>query len=194
MRIATVVAIAAIALGPSASSAQPPAAKPAFALPPESITVTSVKPSDETILKFVKTRGEPTYVLGRMARWTLKICPLTIGLGDKYAKYVTQRIRDIAKAIGAPVNTDPGCRPNIEVVFTTTPQDLMVNVRNRTPLFLGYFRNRRQADDLAKVTHPIQAWYTTISQDIDGTRQIDEGTCRVGTSISLQQSVGGGEV
>jgi hypothetical protein len=184
------IAIAAIALGPSAATAQQ--AKPAFALPPESITVVATKPSDATIRQFVETRGQKTYVLGRMARWSLKVCPVTLGLGDKYAKYVTQRIRDIATAVGAPVDADPGCRPNIEVVFTTAPQDLLINVRNHRPMFLGYFHNGREADDLAKVTHPIQGWYTTISQDMDGSRQIDSGTCGVGTSISLQQPVGGG--
>jgi hypothetical protein len=165
--------------------------KPIFALPTESVTVIATKPSKATINKFVETRAEPTFVLGRMARWTLKVCPLTLGLGDKYAKYVTQRIRDVATAVGAPVNTDPGCRPNIEVMFTTAPQGLLDNVRNHQPLFLGYFHDGRQADDLAKVTHPIQAWYTTVSQDIDGSRQIDTGACNVGTSISLQQPVGG---
>ena len=190
--------IAIVAMGPFAVSAQPgpsgaTAGQPKLVsgLPVESVTVTATKPSEETIMKFVETRGQPTYVLGRMARWTLKICPLTIGLGDKYAKYVTQRIRDVAAAVGAPVDSDPGCRPNVEVVFTTTPQPLLDNVRNTRPLFLGFFHNGRQADELAKVTHSIQAWYTTISQDMDGSRQIDTGTCNVGATINLQQPVGG---
>jgi hypothetical protein len=157
-------------------------------LPPESITVTAIKPSEAAIKDFVHTRAAPTYVLGRMARWKLKICPLTIGLGDKYAKYINQRIRAIASAVGAPVNADPGCRPNVEVVFTTSPQSLMDSVRVRQPLFLGYHHNSREAGELAKVTRPIQAWYTTESLDMDGSRQIDTGTCGVngGTTLNVE--------
>jgi hypothetical protein len=134
-------------------------ARTSFTLPPESITVTATKPSDETITKFEETRAQPTYVLGRMARWTKRICPVTMGLGDKYAKYITQRIKDVGAAVGAPVDSNPDCgRPNIEVMFTLNPQILMDNVRKTQPLLLGYHHNEREADELAKVTHPIQAW------------------------------------
>ena len=185
MRTANFIAAAAVALGPSVASAQP--SKPPFALPPESITVVATKPSDATIKSFVETRTAPTRVLNKMARWTVKVCPQTIGLGDKYAKYVTQRIRDVAAAVGAPVNADPACRPNIEVVFTTAPQGLMDNVRQTARLYLGYNDNSHQGDELAKVTHPIQAWYTTATQDWDGNTQIDSGNC-AGTTINITES------
>ncbi|HMH65270.1 MAG TPA: hypothetical protein VK515_06775 [Rhizomicrobium sp.] len=162
------------------AGAQPAPTKPAPALPLESVIVTATKPSEAAIKTFVETRAAPTPILGRMARWTSKICPKTVGLGDTYAKYVTQRIRDIASAAGVPVNGDSACRPNIEVVFTTTPQGLMDTVRAGAPLLLGYHHTLSQADELAKVTHPIQAWYTTTSQDINGNRNIDAGRCGPG--------------
>lgn len=93
----------------------------------------------------------------------MEICPQTIGLGDEYAEYVSQRIRDIAADVGAPVNSDPACRPNIEVVFTTTPQELIDNIRKTDPLYLGFHQTQGELDALAKVVHPIQAWYTTMS-------------------------------
>ena len=153
-------------------------AKPAFTLPPESITITATKPSDETIRSFVETRAQPTYVLGRMARWNREICPVTMGLAEKYAKYISQRIKDVAAAVGAPVNTNPGCRPNIEVMFTLNPQILMNNVHKDQPLLLGYHHNETEADELAKVTHSIQGWYTTVSLDTNGYTQVDNGTCK----------------
>jgi hypothetical protein len=191
--IGAALTLSAVALAQSApSQSAPPQARLPFALPLESVTVTVQKPSDATIRDFVKTRAVPTYVLGRMARWRLKICPLTIGLGDKYAKYVTQRVRDIATAVGVPVNPDPGCRPNVEVVFTTTPQGLMDNVRKSQPLFLGYHHNAMQAEELAKVVHPIQAWYTTETLDINGTRQVDTGDCGVGGTTTLNTQTNAG--
>ncbi len=149
--------------------------------------MTAAKPSEETIKSFVETRAAPTYVLGRMARWMSKLCPVTVGLGDKYAKYVSQRIRDVASSVGARVNSDPGCRPNIEVVFTTTPQGLMDRVRQTQPLLLGCHSNLHKADELARVTHPIQAWYTTVSQDMGGSKQIDVGRCGIngGTKLNV---------
>jgi hypothetical protein len=165
----------------SAQPAQPtpPKGQPTLVggLPVESVTVVATKPSDATIKSFVETRAVPTRVLNKIARWTVKVCPQTIGMGDRYAKYVTQRILDIATAVGAPVNAEPSCRPNIEVVFTTTPQGLMDNVRKSAPGFLGYHDNSHQADELAKVTHPIQAWYTTESQDWYGNKMYESGNC-----------------
>jgi hypothetical protein len=183
MRIAIFAALAVV-LGSSAAIAQL-ALKPDFALPPESITVTASKPSDETIRSYVEKRIAPTRVVGRLARWQKKICPQTIGLGPKYAKYVTQRIRDIAAAVGASVDPDLACKPNIEVMFTTTPQALLDNVRQKAPILLGYHDNMAQADRMAKVTHSIQAWYTTESMDIDGSRAVDSGRCGAEHTITI---------
>ena len=182
--------IAIVALMGSAVLAQqapspPQQIKPPSPLPPETITVLAVKPSPETIQDFIQTRTAPTRVLGRMARWEKGICPLTIGLGDTYAKYVTQRIRDIAATVGAPVNSDPGCRPDIEVVFTTTPQALLDNVRQRQSLFLGYAATTVQTARLATVSHPIQSWYTTETLDWFGTRVVDSGKCGAGGTTTL---------
>jgi hypothetical protein len=161
--------------------AQPaPAGQPRLVggLPVESVTVVGIKPSQETIKNFVEKRAAPTPVLNKMARWDLRVCPITTGLGNTYAKYITQRIRDVATAVGARVNADPDCRPNIEVVFTTAPQGLLDNVRKTQPMLLGYHYNDREADQLATVTHPIQAWYATETIDFDGSRMIQDLTCR----------------
>jgi hypothetical protein len=152
---------------PRQSQAQPASA------PLESVTVTATKPSDAAIESFIETRTAPTRVTGKMARWKTGICPQTLGLGDIYAKYVTQRIRDIAAAVGAPVSADPACKPNIEVMFTTKPQGLLDNIRKNEPVYLGYHDNSAQADQLATVTHPIQAWYTTATEDMRGNPQVD---------------------
>jgi hypothetical protein len=76
-------------------------------------------------------------------------------------------------------------------MFTLNPQILMGNVRKDHPILLGYHRNEREADELAKVSHSIQAWYTTISQDIDGGTQIDSGTCGFGgTTLNTMTAEG----
>lgn len=157
-------------------------AKPAFALPPESIVVTTTKPSDVAIENFIEARAAPTQFLNQLAQWRRPICPVTVGLAKNFTQFVSQRIRDIASAVGAPVNANPGCKPNVEVVFTTTPQELMDRVRKTGPAFLGYYSNLSKADDLAKVAHPIQAWYMTESTDYNGFGIVDRGRCTAGDS------------
>jgi hypothetical protein len=176
--------------GQPTANAVPVQPEAPFALPLESVTVVATKPSDTAIKSFIETRSAPTYILGRMARWTSRICPQTIGLGEKYAKYVTQRIRDVAAAAGGALNPDLACKPNIEVVFTTSPQELLDNVRKFDPILLGYHHSIHQAYELAKITYPIQAWYTTVSQDIDGSRSVDNGSCGAegGTSMTVNSA------
>ena len=43
------------------------------------------------------------------------------------------------------MDRDASCKPNIEVVFTTTPQALLDNIRKGEPVFLGYHDNGSQA-------------------------------------------------
>jgi hypothetical protein len=197
-RIATLFVIAAVALGPAAvAQPQLPEVNPVSGLPLESVIVSTTKPSQAVIHNYVETRTGRTYILGRTARWIVKLCPQTSGLGDKYATYISQRIRDVAAAIGAPVDDDPACRPNIEVVFTTAPQDLIDNIAMTDPLYLGYHQTRREAAELAKVRLPIQAWYTTLVQGNYehrpmgyGGGTVDVGKCPVTGSVSFKTTNG----
>lgn len=141
--------------------------------PLESVTVTATKASRTAIENFIFARAAPTRVTDKLARWRVGICPLTVGLGPKFVAYVSQRVRDIADSVGAPVNKDAVCKPNIRIVFTTAPQGLLDNVLKTMPAYLGYFDTRAQAARLATVTHPIQSWYTTATGDLDGNAQVD---------------------
>jgi hypothetical protein len=77
--------------------------------------------------------------------------------------------------VGAPVAADKNCKGNIDVVFTTAPQKLIDGVRASHPNFLGYYDNESQLDRLATVSRPIQAWYTTTTEDLDGKAEFDSG-------------------
>ena len=134
---------------------------------------------------FILSRAIPTRVAGKLARWKVGICPLTMGLDPHFSNYVADRIREVAAAVGAPVDPDPACKPNIEVVFTTVPQELLDNVRKSQPVYLGYHDNGSQAAELAKVTHPMQAWYTTATDDMRGRPEVDSGAAG-GTTITIQ--------
>jgi hypothetical protein len=169
------------------SAVQQPAA------PLESVTVIATRPSEAVIDSFILSRSTPSRVIGKLARWKKGICPQAVGLGLSYAKYVTDRIKEVAIAVGAPVDGDASCKPNIEVVFTTAPQGLLDNIRKSEPVFLGYHDNSSQANELAKVTRAMQPWYTTASDDLRGRPEVDSGASG-GTTIDIQPIQIGGPV
>jgi len=136
----------------------------------ESVTVMG---SREAYHTFSRNFATPTQISGKMARWERHLCPVVVGQNEHYAAFITQHIKYVALAAGAPVAVEPSCKPNIEIVFTTSPQGLMDWVRQKHPDFLGYHDNSLQADRLASVTHPIQAWYTTATLDLRGNMQVD---------------------
>ena len=156
----------ALLLTAGAAAAQP-------ASPPiENVTVTAAH-RREVLRAFVQGLAAPARISGKLVRWQDGVCPLTIGLKPQFTQFISQHVRDVAARAGAPVNGRSSCKPNIEIVFTTTPQALMDNVRAGRPLLLGYHDNTRQAEALAKVTHPIQAWYTTATRDLRGKSVLD---------------------
>lgn len=152
----------------------PVQAQPGRNAPPESVTVTALKSvPPEVISKFIQTFAAPTAVIGKLARWQTGICPVAVGLRPTAIQFLLQRLRDNAARAGAPIDARANCAANIEIVFTTTPQGLLNNVRKKNPGYLGYSRRSAEADRLAIVTHPIQAWYTTARKDILGRMSLD---------------------
>ena len=140
--------------------------------PTENVTVTS---SRRVLHDFTNTFATPTMITGKMARWERHICPRVTGQDSHYNAFITQRIQYIALAAGARLNTDPSCAPNIDVIFTTTPQELLNTISDKDQNYLGYFSSVADKTALAKVTRPIQAWYATESTDLWGRNRLDMG-------------------
>ena len=132
------------------------------------------QPSErDAVQSFVDGFATPTRMTGKVARWEDGICPRTVGQRPAIASIVNQRIRDLAAFVGAPVHESQSCTPNIEIIFTATPQDLLKHVREHDADFLGYTESSTQRDRMATVTRPIQAWYTTQTRDLHGLNRID---------------------
>lgn len=138
----------------------------------EKVTVTGTR-SREVLDKFVSSLATNSRMTGKIARWEDGVCPIVVGLKPKFTSFIAQRVRMLAKESGAPVAGDAKCKPNIEIVFTTTPQALVDGIRKQNDSFLGYADNDSQRDALAKVTRPIQAWYLTATKDLRGNTLVD---------------------
>jgi hypothetical protein len=140
--------------------------------PTESVTVTGAR-SRQVLQHFVETFAAPARLTGKLARWEDGVCPITVGLKPAFTGFISARVMAVAAQVRAPVNTQHGCKPNIEIVFTTAPQGLLDNVRKKQATYLGYADNSDQLDALARVTRPIQAWYTTATRDLRGNVHVD---------------------
>jgi len=135
-------------------------------------------PSREAITSFIDAFATPTHMTGKVARWEEPVCPVMTGQKPNVSAFVTQHVTAVAAAVGAPVNSDKGCTPNIEIVFTTAPQALLDNVRQHDADYVGYAPSNSALEKLATVTHPIQAWYATGVRDLRGRYTIDSGRDR----------------
>lgn len=146
-------------------------AQPA-APPVEDVTVTGTR--DRLVVeRFVEQFAAPSRLTGKLARWEDGICPAAVGLKPRFLSFITDRVKQIAGDAHAPVSSDPACKPNIEIVFTTTPQALIDNVRKQNEAYLGYADSAAAVDALARVTRPIQAWYLTATVDLRGNVLVD---------------------
>lgn len=143
----------------------------------ENVTVTGTR---RAFHDFARTFVTPTAFTGKIARWEHGICPIVAGQNDHYTRFIAQHLQYVALAAGAPVNKDASCKPNIEIVFTTTPQALLDAVARDDQHYLGYFESVADKKALATVTRPIQAWYTTETTDRKGRTRLDTGRSIVG--------------
>jgi hypothetical protein len=62
-----------------------------------------------------------------MARWSTAepLCPQATGLPPAFEVFVTERIREVAGRVGAPLQAIVPCKPNMVVFFTAHPQELL---------------------------------------------------------------------
>jgi hypothetical protein len=169
MRIKRFIGLVAVAAagwvaGPAVSAEQQAPPSPAI----ENVIVTAPALRTERALdNFIIAHAAPSPFLGKIARWKTGICPLAIGLPDKFSLYITQRIIKVAMAAGAPLSKDEPCRPNVIVAATPEPQKLLDFVRAKRPALLG-FHYRPQAQRIATMRLPVQAWYSTATEDAWG--------------------------
>jgi hypothetical protein len=160
---------------------------------PDVSVMTPSPPTDaelagDSLYQFIVHHATVHYVntgtRGNLARWRggmQSICPVTVGLGPGYNAFVTARLRALAAYVGAPVQSDPQCKTNVQVLFTNNPQERMDDVIKWASV---YFRNRYSGgmrDLIAfKGDHAIQGWYMTTS---GGAMVLNTDVALVGLSL-----------
>jgi hypothetical protein len=160
--------VAALAAGAGAASGQTPTAPPTATV--EGLTVVGPKAEQaklpELVNRFVQGHGA-TSRIDQLTRWSVPLCPQTGGLSAPFNAYVSARVKLVAQAVDAPLDKRPNrnfpCKTNLLIIFTTTPQVLMDNVRKHHADALG-FHYAAQAERLAQFDRPFKAWYVTGTQ------------------------------
>ena len=180
------VLVAAAALCTSVPVGAQPAAPNGSSNAADTAVANGKKPvTEKAIGNFVESYAMPSTYLGKLARWKTAVCPTVNGLASDGATVIAKRIRTLAAMIGAPVNDNPFCSPNVDVEFNGTPQKLLDDIRERQPYLVGYSKSSSQARRLATVAHPIQAWYATQWEDNNGIVRADDALDRCnGVAVS----------
>jgi hypothetical protein len=104
------------------AQAEPPPPTPTSTLAPPSATVPGVTvaaPSNLTPAQQVETLAQADGK-GQLARWSSPVCPTAMGLPDEFNAFIVNRMREVAKRIGAKFG-DGGCQANILVLVTRDP-------------------------------------------------------------------------
>jgi hypothetical protein len=120
---------------------------------------------EEFVLHHATVHYVNTTTTGNLARWRggkQSICPLTEGLSAADNAFITARVRALAAYVGAPVQSEPQCKSNVQLLFTNNPEAKMDAVLKWATV---YFRNRYTGGMKELIAfrsdHPIQGWYMT---------------------------------
>ena len=176
-RVLTLFALGWLCASVAAARAQTPNFQVVIAPPHvETVIVTAPKwlgDQPKTVIhNFVQSFVMAAPVSDEISRWKNGICPATHGLSlAEYDDYVTQRMRQLAHEVGAPVQT-ASCRHNIDVVFTDKPQEFLDRVKKEGSALLGPQPSR--AERIGTMRFAIQAWYATGTRDINGLLLFDD--------------------
>jgi hypothetical protein len=116
-------------------------------------------------MKFVESHAVANPVIHQIGRWRAEVCPGVTGLAPAATAFVSGRVEEVARSVGAPTHKGGGkCTVNVEVVFTPEPQQLLNHIATAYPGLLG---SSRSAGDTT-FSHAIQSWYLTGTRSVEG--------------------------
>jgi hypothetical protein len=90
----------------------------------------------KAVSEFVGELSAPS-VRERLPRWERGLCPGVVGLPQKQASYIADRIAMEALAVGLEVG-EPGCRPDVLILVTNRPDETAAEFRRRHGRFFAH--------------------------------------------------------
>lgn len=149
---------------------------PAFAQEAASqpdIVVTG-SPVLEQAAAFVTEVAEAPAAEDQLARWNSRICVGAVGLEQRPAQTLVDRISTRAQAVGLrPGQT--GCRPNVVVIYAPDSDTLTREIVDRRRDLLGYYNDegvvtagREALEAFANTSRAVRWWHVAQTTDSDG--------------------------
>jgi hypothetical protein len=86
------------------------------------------------------------------------VCPETTGLQPLYNEFISRRVVEVARTVGAPAKRAGECATNVQIISSPRPQEQLDYIASRKRVQLGYSEH---PTELRKFRHVIQAWYVT---------------------------------
>lgn len=138
--------------------------------PPETIYSDAQREIDlDRSRRVVETMLAPSFSIdNQYARWKRPICPHVYGLTPVSGFVIEHRIKEIAAQVGAPVDRNDPCVPNIGIIVTADPQRSFDSLSRRAPWLLSSGGKRD------KVEYPVEAWYAGLLRDYNGKASLDQ--------------------
>ena len=122
---------------------------------------------DHAIPGFIQSHAA-TAQFGQFARWATPFCvSIAGGLPSSFAEFVRHRIAEVAESVGAHINRDPKCLPDVQIFFAAQPQKQLDEVVRVAPELLGYYY-KSQTKDITSFSGPIRAWYSIGAKGSSG--------------------------
>jgi hypothetical protein len=111
-----------------------------------------------------------TFASRGFARWDGGVCVGVHNLEATAAQYIVDRISLLAQEVGLTAG-DPGCAPQVIIVFTTNGSELASNLVETQPrllrptLYLGAHRGLAALDEFVKSDKPVRWWQISLPVD-----------------------------
>src|ERR1700733_10985298 len=185
--IASTLALLAIANGaaaeqPSAPGASASSSASASAGKSEALQEVTVRAQrielEKRVAKFVNQIAATENGAEGLARWQVPaVCPLVSGLPRKDGEFMLERLSEIARMAGVPLAEKENCHPNLYVLVTDQPEELLCGMEQRNRGFtFGYDASTSPptetsatvVDEFIKTPRPVRVWYNSTEKDIWG--------------------------
>ena len=163
-------------LGAAAQPVDPSAPQDSHSIAEVQVTASKLdqRTLERVVTQFAKSHGAANAAVHQIGRWRVVVCPEVTGLRAAAGAFVSRRVTEVARSVGAPApeaaTSGKGCAVNVHIVFTPQPQQLLDHVAKAYPVLLG--SSRSPGDALSR--HAIQSWYVTGTK-VDGWNPIATG-------------------
>jgi hypothetical protein len=163
-------------LGAAAQPVDPSAPQDSRSIAEVQVTASKLdqRTLERVVSQFAKSHGAANAAVHQIGRWRVVVCPEVTGLQPAASAFVSRRVTEVARSVGAPApeagTSGKGCAVNVHIVFTSQPQLLLDHVAKAYPALLG--SSRSSGDAISR--HAIQSWYVTGTK-VDGWNPIATG-------------------